>query len=207
MTPAPGGTFLHTLSGPDLDPWLEPLGQLRIQVFREFPYLYEGSAAYEREYLRSYRDSPQARVFLLTDAAGNAVGASTCTPLAEADFAFQQPFLQAGLKPADFLYLGESVLLPAWRGRGLGRAFFEWREAHAASLKLPNTTFCAVERPPNHPQRPALYRALDPFWSSLGYTRQNHLQARLSWLEIGQKAECENTLTFWLRHLSPARPC
>ena len=33
---------LIEVRGPELEPWIDVLGGLRIAVFREFPYLYEG---------------------------------------------------------------------------------------------------------------------------------------------------------------------
>ncbi len=42
---------LRQLHGQELGPWLDVLGKLRIRVFREFPYLYDGSLEYERDYL------------------------------------------------------------------------------------------------------------------------------------------------------------
>jgi hypothetical protein len=37
---------------------VQDLAQLRITVFREFPYLYDGDLAYEQNYLRTYLDCP-----------------------------------------------------------------------------------------------------------------------------------------------------
>ena len=59
------------------------------------------------------------------------VGASTALPLADETVEFQQPFIDAGWDPARIFYCAESVVLPAWRGRGLGVRFFAEREAHA----------------------------------------------------------------------------
>jgi len=44
---------------------------------------------------------------------------------------FAAPFAAVGIDPAGVFYLSESVLLPAWRGQGVGHAFFDAREAHA----------------------------------------------------------------------------
>jgi GNAT superfamily N-acetyltransferase len=60
-------------------------------------------------------------------------------------------------------YFGESVLLPEYRGHGIGHAFFDPRErppARGASAAC----FAAVMRAPDHPARPAGYRPLDAFW-------------------------------------------
>ena len=37
----------YEVSGEALVPWLDGIGKLRIAVFREYPYLYDGSLAYE----------------------------------------------------------------------------------------------------------------------------------------------------------------
>lgn len=185
--------------GRELEPWIEELGRLRIEVFREFPYLYDGSLDYERDYLASYLAAPGSFVVLLK-AGGRIVGATTALPLRDAEPAFLRPFADAGLPVDEVFYFGESVVLPEWRGAGAGRAFFERREREARRQGFRLAAFCAVERAGDDPRRPPGYRALDGFWSRLGFRRREDLVARLAWREIGG-AEVENTLAFWLREL------
>jgi GNAT superfamily N-acetyltransferase len=98
-------------------------------------------------------------------------------------------------------YFGESVLLPAWRGRGLGHAFFDHREAHARALgRFDTTAFCAVDRDPDDPRRPPAHRGNEAFWTGRGYARQPGMTMRLRWNEI-DRGEVEHALTFWLRPL------
>jgi GNAT superfamily N-acetyltransferase len=190
---------IEEFRGAELLPHLDALGGLRIAVFREFPYLYEGSLEYEREYLLTYVRSPDSLVCLAFDG-DRAVGATTCLPMLDEGPEFQAPFLQAGYELGALCYFGESILLPEYRGRGLGKEFFNRREAHASTLPgIRFTTFCAVDRPENHPQRPPDYRPLDGFWASRGYVRHPELQATFTWKEIGQTEESAKPLTFWLR--------
>lgn len=193
------GHHIHRLRGAELGPWLDALGELRIRVFREFPYLYEGSLEYERGYLRIYQEARDSLVVLVTNAGGNLVGATTCLPMREEGPEFQQPFREAGIDIGSVFYFGESMLLPDWRGRGLGKLFFDQREAHACGLGYGIKAFCAVDRPDNHPLRPAAYRPLDGFWSSRSYTKQPHLRASFSWKELGEESETPKTLTFWTK--------
>lgn len=190
---------LTEVAGPELGPWLDALGGLRIAVFREFPYLYEGDLDYERRYLSVYLACPRARVVLVQNAAGTLVGATTCLPLEDEDEAFREPFVRSGLDPAAWLYLGESLLLPGWRGRGIGKVFFERREAHARRLGLSQAAFCAVDRPLSHSLRPPAHRALDGFWADRGYVRRPDLRAEYRWKDIGEPAETPKTLTFWTK--------
>lgn len=193
------GLQIEEVSGEAVEPWLEALGGLRIRVFREYPYLYDGSIEYERDYLAVYQHCPRSRVVLVTDPARGLVGATTCMPLADEAPEFQAPFRAAGIDVGGFLYFGESVVLREWRGRGLGREFFARREAHARRLGLRAATFCAIDRPADHPLRPPDYRPLDGFWAGLGYTRQPELTMVLSWKEIGEAGEAPKNLTFWTK--------
>lgn len=171
-------------------------------MFREFPYLYEGAAAAEREYLAGYAGCPGS-VFVLAEAEGTVVGISTGLPLAAADPSFRRPFEDAGFDPGEWFYFGESVLASAWRGRRIGHRFFDEREFHARELGFHRTCFCAVERPEDHPLKPAGYRPHDGFWSKRGYVRCPGLQARFAWRQVdSQGAEVENVLTFWTHERS-----
>jgi len=193
------GLTVHELQGAALRPWLDGLGELRIAVFREYPYLYDGTLAYEREYLRTYVDSPDSLVVLVADEQKKVVGATTCLPLTAEGPEFREPFIKHGYPVEDVCYFGESILLPEYRGRGLGKDFFQRREAHVRRLGLKWSAFCAVDRPANHPQRPAGYRVLDEFWHNQGYTKHPEMQATFVWKETGEPEESPKTLTFWLK--------
>ncbi len=190
---------LENFHGEELTPHLDALGDLRIRVFREFPYLYDGSLEYEREYLRTYLNSSRSLVVLAFDGE-RAVGATTCLPLRDEGPEFQKPFLEAGYDIDRVCYFGESILLPEYRGLGAGKEFFMRREAHAQTLPgLRWTAFCAVDRAADHPLRPPDYRPLDGLWSKQGYHKQPDLQATFVWKEIGEETESPKTLTFWLK--------
>lgn len=190
---------LENFQGRGIEPHLDALGALRIAVFREFPYLYDGSLDYERNYLRTYLESDRSLIVLAFD--GDAVvGATTCVPMRDEGPEFRAPFEAAGFPIESICYFGESILLPGYRGLGVGRAFFERREAHAATLPgLRHTAFCAVDRTEDHPRRPAGYRPLDDFWRRMGYARHPDLRCEFHWKEVDEPASTPKTLTFWLK--------
>lgn len=193
---------IRRLSGADIGPWLPAVAQLRMRVFRDFPYLYEGDSDYEQRYLAAYARSPRS-VFVLAVDEGQVVGASTGLPLADDDDAFQAPFRAAGIPVESVFYFGESVLLPEYRGQGLGHRFFDEREAHAATFgDYALTAFAAVDRAPDDPRRPSGHRDNDSFWRKRGYLRRPDLRMRLAWKELGDAGESEKTLTFWLKPLA-----
>lgn len=178
----------------------DALAGLRIAVFRAYPYLYDGDAAYERRYLQTYLDSPGAVIVGAFD--GNRlVGAATASPLADHFEAFAAPFLKAGLSPGDHFYFGESVLLPAYRGRGVGVRFFEARETAAREQRFPACVFSAVVRPPDHPMRPPDHVPLDNFWRNRGYQRVEGLRTHFSWRDIGDAGETAKPMEYWRKIL------
>ena len=192
------------LRGAEVAQHLDAVAALRIAVFREYPYLYDGDAAYEARYLRAYVDDPDSLCVLALDG-DKVVGASTALPLAGEGAAFQRPFLERGLPVGDVFYCAESVVLPGYRGRGLGHAFFDAREAHARRLgRFRWTAFAAVDRAPDDPRRPAGARDNADFWTRRGYARQPGMTMRLAWREHGEALETEKPLTFWLRPLEAA---
>ncbi len=191
----------RTLRGVALEEALDDVARLRLTVFREFPYLYHGDAAYERRYLSSYRDNPDAIVVAAYDG-DQLVGASTGTPLAQHDRAFVQPVEGAGFVPAEVFYCAESVLLKPYRGQGAGHVFFDRRKAHARALGATWSVFCAVEREADHPARPENYIPLEPFWTRRGYKPLPGVSANFEWRELGQAVETAHKLGFWCKKLT-----
>lgn len=200
MTTCSSDLQLHTVTGAAIAEHVGDLAALRIRVFREWPYLYAGDAAYEAAYLQVYVDSPDALLVLVRD--GDAVvGASTGLPLSDEDDAFRKPFRDGGIDPAAVFYCGESVLLPDYRGRGIGHAFFDAREAHARRLgRFTHTAFAAVDRDGDDPRRPSRHRDNAAFWQARGYRRHADLSMHLPWSEP-DRGDIDHTLTFWLRPL------
>lgn len=188
----------ETLRGDALRGWLPSLANLRIAVFREWPYLYEGNPAYEETYLTAFAASPGAALIAALDG-DRVVGCATCQPMTEAEEVVRQAFRGRGLDPARWCYFGESVLLPAYRGRGAGVRFFELREAHARALGSAATAFCSVTRNDNDPRRPKEYAPLDGFWRRRGYERRADISLVFDWQEVGDDHKTPHALGFWVK--------
>ncbi|RDI98254.1 N-acetyltransferase [Dyella solisilvae] len=192
---------IMTSVGDAVRPHLDALARLRISVFRDYPYLYDGDMAYERRYLEAYARSKRS-VFVLALDGDKVVGCSTGIPLVDEVAAIQQPFVQRRMLLSEVFYFGESVLLPEYRGQGIGHRFFQNREAHARRLKgFRWTAFCAVERAANDPRQPEGYQPKDVFWRKRGYQRQDDMFCALEWTEVDGLSPCEHRLRFWLRPL------
>jgi GNAT superfamily N-acetyltransferase len=191
---------VRALRGAELEAALDDVAQLRISVFRDWPYLYDGTLEYERQYLATYRDNPGALLVGAFDD-GRLIGASTSTPMEDHAPEFAAPFKALGIPPENILYGAESVLLRPYRGIGLGHRFIDLREAHARALGRTHVAFCSVIRPEDHPARPAIYRKNDAFWMGRGYDPLPGVVAHFSWKDLGEVAETEKALQFWMRAL------
>lgn len=203
--PAGATIRIENLTGSAIAPALTNVARLRIEVFREWPYLYDGSLDHEHEYLADFARATDALIVAAWDGE-RIVGAATASPLAGHTPAFAVLFRAHGLDEERTFYCGESVLLPAYRGSGLGHAFFDRREAHARRCMSPagsftHAAFCAVVRAPDDPREPPGYRPLDAFWSKRGYQKMPGLLGSYAWQELGAAAETEKPMQFWMKPL------
>ncbi len=191
---------VRTLTGAELEAHLDDVARLRIAVFRDWPYLYDGTLEYERAYVQTYRDNPGALLVGAFDA-GILVGASTSTFMEDHAEAFSAPLAKVGVPVKDILYGAESVLLPAYRGQGLGHRFVDLREAHARAHGRSHVAFCSVLRGGDHPARPQTYRTNEAFWMGRGYAPLPGVMAEFSWKDVGDTGESLKPLQFWMRAL------
>jgi len=187
------------LHGKQITPHLHNIAQLRITVFREFPYLYDGTVEYEINYLQAYVNSPRSLIFLIKDD-DKTIGGATALPLSDADTEFHEPFIQHGIAIQDVYYFGESVLLKKYRGRSYGNRFFDEREHYARKLGFNITTFCAVVRDKQHPLRPKDYAPHDVFWTKRGYQIAEGFTCTYRWKDIAQPEQTDKRMQFWIKH-------
>jgi GNAT superfamily N-acetyltransferase len=196
---------VEALTGSALQRALPALAKLRIAVFREWPYIYDGTLEYEQKYLSHFAEAKDAVIVVARDG-DEIVGGATAAPLRGHTEEFVPLFEAHGFDPDRIFYFGESVLLPQYRGHGLGHAFFEHREAHAracAGAKGPysHSSFCAVVRPDDHALKPPGYRPLDDFWQKRGYRKVDGLVGSYAWKDIDQPSETAKPMQFWIRAL------
>lgn len=190
----------HTLPGA-IAPYLDRLADLRVTVFRAWPYLYDGDPEYESRYLARFASAENAVIVLARDG-DRIVGAATGAPLIHEHEAFLSPFKAGGWDIDRIFYNCESVLLPEYRGRGVYRQFFDAREQWAHDLgDFSHAVFCGVVRPDTHPLKPTGFKPLDPVWRHFGYTPVDGLVGEFAWTDIDQQHETEKPMQFWIKQL------
>ncbi len=195
-----GSVHVRVLQGAALDTALNDVARLRISVFHDWPYLYDGDLNYERGYLEAYRNNDRAVLVGAFDG-DQLVGAATGTPMADHAEDFAAAFANHPVPLEQIFYCAESVLLPEYRGQGIGHRFFDLREEHARALGSHYCAFCSVVRPDDHPLKPDGYRALDDFWRGRGYDPLPGVVAQFDWKDLDQPGQTQKPLQFWMRAL------
>ena len=84
-----------SVTGPGIYKILPDLARLRMIVFRDWPYLYDGTLEYEEKYLATFAAAKGAVVVTAYDGK-DMVGASTAAPMIEHAGEFGEPFKKAG---------------------------------------------------------------------------------------------------------------
>ena len=177
--------------------------RLHVDVFHDWPYLYEGNPA-DPPYIADYVDLPRAALFIGAHA-GEPVAAATCLPLGDESGNVQAPFIERGWDVARFFYFGEGIVRAEWRRRGLGVRLFELRESHARAVSTADyAIFCSVRRPADHPLRPADAPTNDVFWRRRGYVPMPGVACTMRWTDRGEAERTPHTLDFWIKSLNGA---
>ncbi len=190
--------IVRPLTGEALEHALPALARLRIGVFADFPYLYSGTEGYEQKYLRAFAAARDAFIIAAEDD-GEIIGCATGSAIDDHHAEFAAPLADAGYDLPSTFYFGESVLKPEYRGRGLGHAFFDAREAHAQERGYARACFCGVDRPADHPRRPEGYSPLDSFWQKRGYRKLPSVTTRFTWPTEPGGPDLPHPMTYWMR--------
>ncbi len=194
---------LESLYGPHAKSRISMLASFRIHYFREFPYLYDGTMEYEMTYLDGFFNHPEACLIIGWDGE-RAIGVSTSIPLIS-DYEIARDaetlFSQSSLEAQDFMYFGEIILVPEYRGQGLFARIFAEQELEAARKGYSGTCFLAVERDRDHPLWPEGYVQPWEKWIHLGY-RKTPMVTDFNWPTLqrtGISVDQQNPMAFWVK--------
>ena len=188
------------VTGPAIADCLEGLASLRLDIFREFPYLYDGRREDELRYLQLYADAPEALVMTVTDS-GTMIGAATGIPLCHEHRELLDPFASTPYPVEDLYYVGELLLYPAYRNRGMGLRLVALIEDQVRSLGIYRFLTCAtVVRPDDHPLRPVSYVPIDRFLARTGFSPLPGITTSFTWRETDGVSR-DHPMKFWLKKL------
>ena len=192
---------IKTLRGREIAPYIDKIADLRITIFREYPYLYEGQGFDERSYLLMYPQSAQSLLVLVEDG-DRVIGAALGLPLMESMEEIKSLFKAQEIHPEQFFYLGEVLLLESYRRQKMGLKMYQQLEQEVKKMGgYEKITFCEIVRSKNDLKKPFNHRSLDDFWRRQGYTKHPHLAVHFSWREIGEIEQTNHPMVFWIKDL------
>lgn len=188
------------LTGAAIVDALDDLSTLRLDIFQEYPYLYQGRREDELTYLATYTEAPDAGVILTYDGL-TVIGAATGMPLIHEDAQMLDAFSGTAFPLNEVYYVGELLFRPAYRNCGLGRNLLDRLENHIRSLGRYRKLTCAtVERPEDHPLRPRSYIPISRFLARAGFVRLSGVTTHFIWRETdGDKRD--HLMQFWIKEL------
>lgn len=190
----------NLLTGFALGGSLDDLASLRINVFREYPYLYDGVREDELKYLRLYMGTPDAFVISVKDG-GNMVGAATGVPLCYEHDSLIVPFKGTSYSVEELFYVGELLFYPKYRACGLGIRLLEQVVEHVRSLgKYRYLTCATVVRPDRHLLCPESYIKIDRFLARTGFELLPGVTASFAWKEADGN-NYDHPMQFWIKEL------
>ena len=171
------------LTGAAIADVLDDLATLRLDIFREYPYLYEGRREDELNYLSTYAKTPDACVILAYD--GSAViGSATGMPLIQEDAQLRDAFAGTALPLDEVYYVGELLFRPGYRNSGLGRKLLDHLESQIRSFGSYHMLTCAtVERSEDHSLCPRDYIPITRFLARTGFVRLSGVTTSFMWRE------------------------
>lgn len=191
---------IHTLANHQIAQNIEDIARLRIDIFREYPYLYDGDFKYEANYLSKFAHVSNSVLIVLKDNE-HIVGSITGLPLQYEDSDIQAPWIDKGLAIKHVYYFSEILIYPKYRGKGIGQQLFAQAEATVTALNQYHCfSLATIIRPKHHPSSPYNYKNVEDFWTKNGYQKQEHLICHITWKEIGETNESPKPLVFWTKH-------
>ncbi len=195
---------LELLTGKDLESILPFVAQQRIELFREYPYLYEGNLTEEMNYLEWFAKLPHTAMAVAYHDK-QPVGFVSGTSFKDFDTHFKgscDVFLKADLKPEEYYYITEGIVVPEHRGNALALKLSALIEGYAKKIGF--TKGCFVdESHDKHPLKPANYYSLETAFKKAGYIK-SPLSIKFNWVTrqvAGQARDQEHELYYWMKNI------
>ena len=191
------------LKGLEIEKYLDDVIKLRIAVFREYPYLYDGNIEYEKEYFKDFIKDQTARVILVKDS-GKVVAVATSIALSNAHLCddTHKPFVGKGYDVDRFYYYGEIMIDKAYRNKGISKQIYRLRQKEAVSLGFDMLCFATIIKDTDNV--PVDYFDPSQMWRSMGFVEHLDMQVECEWPKIqndGSTKDQTSKLNFWIKKI------
>lgn len=206
LAKAPNPYTIKVLTHKELEPLLPFVAQLRVDIFKNYPYLYDGDIQEEMDDLQKYAqdDNSALAIAYRNDTPIGFLGGSDLTAYSwHFENSVPDMFKNAGLNPQEYYYFTDVIILPEHRGNGLSPQLFKALEKYAQN-KGSNGSCFITEHHENHPLKPDNHKSLVPLWNGLNY-KKSTLITYASWpthQADGTIKQERHPLVFWFKNLA-----
>ncbi|MDU0461005.1 MAG: GNAT family N-acetyltransferase [Geobacteraceae bacterium] len=188
------------LTGVAIADAVDDVATLRLEIFKEYPYLYQGQREDELSYLVTYAEAPDACIILAYHG-HEVIGAVAGMPLIHEDAWMSEAFAGTTFPLNEVYYVGELLFRPDYRNCGMGRKLLAQLERHIGSLGHYRKLTCAtVERPKDHPLRPRDYISITRFLARTGFSQLSGVTTSFMWCEV-DGVKRNHPMQFWSKEL------
>ncbi|HLC06649.1 MAG TPA: GNAT family N-acetyltransferase [Candidatus Babeliales bacterium] len=201
----PNPYSIKVLTQDELKTLLPFVAQLRVNIFRNYPYLYDGNIAEEMDNLEKYaqhNNSALAIAYYNENPVGFLCGSDLIHYSVHFENSVADLFKGVDLNIENYYYCADIIILPEHRGKYLAPQLFDAIENYAQQKGY--TACCFItEHHENHPLKPRDHKSLVPLWNSLNY-KKSALITYASWQthQVDGTIKLEqHPLIFWLKNL------
>jgi GNAT superfamily N-acetyltransferase len=188
------------LQGSQIQEYLEQIAQLRLTIFMEYPYLYDGGLKDELVYLQHYANHAEATA-IISLCGNQLVGAVTAIPLQCESEELTFPVAATQYPVERTIYIGELLLFPDYRNKGLGTRLLSRIVQHFHSQKNYEYLISAtVKRAEDHPCRPEGYVPIERFLQRNQFAKISGVTTHFTWKEI-DGIHRDHEMQFWIKVL------
>ena len=195
--------YIKTFRGESITPYIKDITELCITIYREYPYLYEGTEEEYLPFIEHYTCSNYGIACLLFDNT-KPIGVAIGMPMDEMREKYKKPFINARPQEncEELFYLGEFLLLNDYRDQGFGKQMYlELERLVKENPKLKKICFCKFDETDQGPLMPENYKALDHFWEKLEFDKCDDLTVTVYWRNIYSEEDSPHKLMHWLKTL------
>lgn len=187
---------MKTLKGSEITPQIERIAKFRLSIFKDYPYLYQGSLENEIDYVSAYALSVQSIFVYLEDESGLRA-ASLGMPLKQKSSSFTAPLANDNID--SIFYIGEIMVRQDARQRGLGRELMHKMISQVDMQTFNTLSLYTVERADNHPLKPLGYSPPDHLWKMFGFEKLENRTAFFKWQEPNEQDITEKNMSIWMK--------
>lgn len=195
-----GNLHVETYKGAEIAPYTNKIVQLANDLFKKYPYLYDGSDAEYTKHLTSYAQSRHGVVSIAFDG-DKIIGVATGIPLSEAWEKYQSPFRAKGEDTSKIFYLGELLVTPEYTGKGLGQQMTKNVEQFAKEKGFKTITAQVIDEKTVKETAPQNHYSMTNVLKKLSYQERPELKLISYWTNVNDSKDTPHQMVYWTKSL------